>query len=202
MSQATARVTAPRRRLIPPADTAPPRLRLVAPPLPKRRLPFVLLCVGSLTLGLVAVLLLNIAVSHNSYRISELTSRQTSLAEQEDALTEDLSYRSSPQNLAKAATDLGMVADPNPLFLRLSDGKVMGEDELPLGDKAAGVTIPGPAAKTREASRPNLKTGKPLPQIGEKPPVAEPKTEATEELPNGQVRAPSQKAPDSNRNGE
>jgi 16S rRNA (cytosine1402-N4)-methyltransferase len=50
------------------------KLRLLKFELPKSRLPFSLLCVGILVATLVAVLLLNIFVSHTSYKVDQLTS--------------------------------------------------------------------------------------------------------------------------------
>ncbi len=167
MSHAPA-VTRPQHRT--PATTTPaPRLRLLKFELPKSKLPFSLLCLGILVTALVAVLLLNIYISNTSYQIDQLGAQKEQLAEEKDRLVEDNSYRESPQNIAKAAEDLGLVRDTSPEFLDAKTGKVI--DAPPIdesGDKEPAV-VPGPRADTRDDLRPNLRSDETLPVVGGSP---------------------------------
>ena len=63
------------------------RLKLIVPGLAQRRTPASLLFVGVLLLGLVAVLLLNIFISHSSFQVEKLTAEQRQLHSERDRLT-------------------------------------------------------------------------------------------------------------------
>src|SRR5699024_492531 len=78
-SQATARqahFTERPRRYEEPGSLNRPKLALLKFELPKSRLPFSLMCVAILVATLVAVLLLNIFVSHTSYKVDQLRSEE------------------------------------------------------------------------------------------------------------------------------
>ena len=121
MSLATARVRDS-------ARTALPRLRLlVSPPRAGRRPKFVTACVGVLVACLLVLLLLNIGLARGAYHEKQLTLQQTALMEQEQALSEQVSREGSPSALAEKARDLGMIENPTPAFIQLSDGTVLGE---------------------------------------------------------------------------
>src|SRR5699024_10332764 len=121
-------------------------------PARKRRLPFVLTCMAILALGLVGVLLVNISLSHTSYKISSLQQKQQHLQDEKQRLTEALSYKNSPQNLAKKARSLGMVPQRKPVYLMLDDGRIAGgekkKDVLP---KSATRHLAGPLPNSRDA---------------------------------------------------
>jgi hypothetical protein len=76
-----------------------------------------------------AQLLLSIVVSDGAYRIAGLQTDQRDLTRQEQALNEQLDLLASPQNLATQAESLGMtLGDTAPVYLRLSDGAVLGPE--------------------------------------------------------------------------
>lgn len=129
------------------------RLRVVeAPRLPRSPLPFAALCAAVLALGLVTVLLLNIRLSSGSYEVHELEARSALLSEQREALAEQLDARSSPQALTSQATALGMVVNPSPAFVRLSDGAVLGVPEpAPAPVRPAPAPAPAPAPPAADA---------------------------------------------------
>lgn len=158
-----------------------PKLRLLKFELPKSNLPFTLLCLGILVATLVAVLLLNIFVSHTSYQIDQLTSEKQALAEQKDRLVEDNSYRESPQNISIAAEELGLVRDSSPEFLDAKTGKVIDAPPIDVSGKKKPTVVPGPRADTREDLRPNLRSDEKLPVVGGSP--------------SKDIAAPSQEAP-------
>lgn len=139
MSQSTAvRVPARHARPAPRPVPAPPRLRVVAAPEHARsRAGVVVASVGLLVAGLVTVLLVQVSLERGAYALQREQSQSRMLAEQQQALKEQLERLQAPQNLAKKAAQYGMVPAPNPAFLRASDGKV-------LGVPAPGVAAPSP----------------------------------------------------------
>lgn len=82
--------------------------------------------VGSLGALMAGQLMLSIAVSDGAYTIDRLQTAQKVQARSVQQLTEDLGRRSSPQNLARNAEALGMVQNASPVWLRMSDGAVLG----------------------------------------------------------------------------
>ncbi|QIK83304.1 hypothetical protein [Sanguibacter sp. HDW7] len=128
--QAAARTAyAPRPLASPtPQPAAPSRIRLVASPATSRsRIPFILLCIAMLGAALVAVLLLNTTMAHGSYEQRGLQREISQLAQEEQALLAQIDAASSPHALAEHATRMGMVQDSTPAFVRLADGKVIGD---------------------------------------------------------------------------
>lgn len=119
-STAAAPARAPRR-------AAPPRLRVVtAPPSTRSTVPFAAACAALLAVTLVGLLLLNITLSRGAYQVHEMEARRALLAEREQALSERLAAEAAPARLAERAAALGMVPNPNPAVLRLTDGAVLG----------------------------------------------------------------------------
>lgn len=128
MSQmtATARV-APARPSRAPRATPRPRLRVVdAAPMPASHMGYGLLCAALVVAGLLTMLLLNIGRAEGSLHLSTLQAQSAQLEAEHSGLTAELTRLSSPEALAAAATDLGMVASPSTAVLRLSDGAVLG----------------------------------------------------------------------------
>ncbi|MEU5362832.1 septum formation initiator family protein [Streptomyces sp. NPDC005925] len=95
------------------------------------RTPFVLLVVVLLGGGLIALLVLNSALSAGSFRLDDLERQTTDLTDEEQALQRDVDAYSAPDALQRRARDLGMVPGSDPAFLG-PDGRVKG--------------VPGPAA--------------------------------------------------------
>lgn len=119
---ATSRPAAPRTR---PAER--PALALVPPPRPgPRRAPFVLLVLAILSAGLMALLALNTALAQGSFTVGELTREKAELAEAGSSLEEALARAQSPDRLAAAARNLGMVPERDPAYIRLADGSIHG----------------------------------------------------------------------------
>jgi hypothetical protein len=110
-----------------PASGRPPLTLVRSRPAPPARAPFVLLVASILSLGLVTLLLLNTALSQGSFVLTDLQQQAAALAAREQALAQEVALKESPGRLAESAAQLGMVPNPNPVFLRLSDGTVLGE---------------------------------------------------------------------------
>lgn len=74
-------------------------------------------------------LLLSIAVSGGAYEIAGLKSEMRKSQQELQIVAEDISALTAPTTLAGLASAMGMVADNNPAYLRLSSGEVVGEAE-------------------------------------------------------------------------
>lgn len=94
-------------------------------------------------LGLFAVLLsqlgLSIGLGDGAYQIARLKGESRALERTAASLSESIETLASPQNLAANAEALGMVANSSPVYLRLSDGVVLGMP-MPARVGAGGVS--------------------------------------------------------------
>ncbi|MFB9310086.1 hypothetical protein BJY17_000459 [Agromyces hippuratus] len=106
----------------------------------KPRLAYAVIALGGVAVIIVAQLLLSIAVTQGAYEIDALQMQQTALTRDEQKLSEDLDRVESPQFLATKAEGLGMVPNSDPVYLRLSDGAVLGEPKAAEG--GAGASAP------------------------------------------------------------
>jgi hypothetical protein len=125
MSQATASLPstrrAPERRPAPHLEAVPRAQRRARP-----KLFYAAVAVLTVMVVVVAQLLLSIGVSQGAYRIESLQAQKVQLARGYQQASERVQTLSSPQNLAANAAALGMVNNGTPVYLRLSDGAVIG----------------------------------------------------------------------------
>lgn len=92
---------------------------------PRQRM--LLACTAVLAVGLLGVLMLNTIISQGAFRQFELEVALTLTSEKEGALAAQVDLAEAPKQVEKRARALGMVPAASPVFLRLSDGKVLGE---------------------------------------------------------------------------
>ena len=157
-SSAAARVTPAAR---PNGRPAPPaRLRVVAAGHSRVRMRLAVLCIGLLGGGLVLLLLLNISLSRGSYELYQRQAQQNLLDEQVQSLQQGLLAEQAPQSLAARARALGMVPAPNPAFVRIGDGKVLGSAT------PAPTPMPSPTAAARKTTVAPKPTAAPTPSAG------------------------------------
>ncbi|MGH3459613.1 hypothetical protein [Aeromicrobium sp.] len=103
-------------------------LRLVAPVSSRaRRAPFVGVVLTLVGLGLVGLILMSTVLQGQSFEIARLSAEVEALEVREQALSREVDRMQSPSNIASRALWLGMVPNANPVFLRLSDGEVVGK---------------------------------------------------------------------------
>lgn len=95
----------------------------------RRRVPFAVFSLLVLAGALAAVLMLNISVSGTQYELVQLRSQQVALSQQNEALVLEIENKEAPQNLAAAATKLGMVSSPTFGTIELDSKKVTGTPE-------------------------------------------------------------------------
>lgn len=102
----------------------------------RARGPLVMIVVlGFLAISLLH-LLLTIATSQSVYELSDLKREKRELDTTSQIVAEEVASLSSQQNLLNTASKLGMVANSNPVFLRLDDQKVLGEPKPALGSSS------------------------------------------------------------------
>ena len=164
---------------------AQPRLRVVyGAPFRPPRMPFVIFVVSLLAAGLVGLLLLNTELQSGTFAITKLSSQADQLRDQQEQLEKQVRTLESPQNLSDRALRLGMVPNPNPVFLRLSDGRVLG---VPAEGKAgAGAAMFGPGTATTKPVTP-VKPVKPVTPVK---PTTKPPTSTTKP-PTGTAKPPA-----------
>ncbi|MBK6011864.1 septum formation initiator family protein [Streptomyces sp. MBT53] len=132
------------------------------------RTPFVLLVVLLLGGGLIALLVLNSALSEGQFKLDDLQKQTKSLTDEEQALQRDVDAYSAPDALQRRAHELGMVPGGDPAFLD-PNGTVKGVPEQATAEK----TVSTPAVLAPEAliSRPSPS---PTPAAGAAAPVITP----------------------------
>ena len=164
------------------ADTAVERARLTVVPRRRtraRRLPFALLVGVVLLAGVVGLLMFNTSMQQASFTATALEARAAALHAEEQSLRMELDELRDPQQVAVRAQELGMVPVANPAFLRLTDGRILGNaapaaprdrqriTPLPLAEPSAfvgkRVTVPWdgapPAAEGAVEGRKNRQQG-------------------------------------------
>ena len=134
-----------------PAKKQEPKLRIVyGAPFRPPRMPFVIFVVSLLAAGLVGLLLLNTELQRGTFQVTALNQQADQLRDQQEQLERQVRTLESPQNLADRSLRMGMVPNPNPVFLRLSDGRVLG---VPAEGKAGtGAAMFGPGLPVASAT--------------------------------------------------
>ncbi|MGV1035214.1 MAG: hypothetical protein ACOYBP_08390 [Microbacteriaceae bacterium] len=89
----------------------------------------------------VAQLLLGVVLANGAYHVEALQTEQAAATRDHTAATQDLVRVQSPQYLVNNAVALGMVANSNTVYLRLSDGAVLGEPSPASGRTLAGSNV-------------------------------------------------------------
>lgn len=116
------------------SSAAPKKLRLVVAPKKKGRTPFVAIVIFVVTIGMTGLIFLSTVLQAQAFQVAQLNKQATTLQAQQDAMTNQVDHLKSPAGVAAAALAMGMVPNQNPVFLRLSDGKVIGKAAPALPD--------------------------------------------------------------------
>ena len=142
------------------AEAAVERARLTVVP-PRRtlgrtqaaRTPFAVLVIAMLAAGVVGLLMFNTNMQQTSFKATALQDRVNVLTAKEQSLALELDELRDPQHLAVSAKELGMVAPSQPAFVRLADGRVLGNPTpATVGDAVRVNPLPSkkPAALKRK----------------------------------------------------
>ncbi|RJT95889.1 hypothetical protein D6T65_16415 [Arthrobacter frigidicola] len=175
----------------------------------RRRVPFAVFSCALLVAALVAVLILNISVSSTQYELVQLRGQQVALSQENEALVQRLEDRGAPQNLAAAATKLGMVSSPTFGSVDVETGKVTGTPEpakegsapealiaAPEVVTASDAPVPAPPAAPEAAAEPE-----PAPAAAEAAPAPAPADAAEGQAAEAPApRGPAVELPEQARN--
>lgn len=154
----------------------PPRLRLL--PEPSAAVAgngiFAVMIVGLLLAGMAALLLLNTTLAQGAFTQQALHQEQSALAVTEQLYSQQVAEAESPGILQEQANAAGMVPVTSPVFLRLSDGKVLGDPTPAVGavPPAKATTTTGTPQTTQatitstDAARPDSTTTTPKSTTG------------------------------------
>lgn len=112
--------------------------------------PFAILVLCLLAIGLVLLLLLNTALDRGAFEIQSAQKRQSQLTDQQQELQLRLAGLSAPGALASQAAALGMVPNPRPVFLDPGSGSVLG---VPTPAPTTAAPVP-PASVTSTSPSP------------------------------------------------
>lgn len=103
-------------------EVAPTRAQRRARP----RIAYAIVAVAALGLLLLAQLGISMVLSQGAYTLDSLSTEQTKLSRTQQSLSEQLRVLDSPQNLARNAQALGMIANSTPVYLDPKTGVVYG----------------------------------------------------------------------------
>ena len=146
MSDNLARVLRPNWESLPETSSVaePRHFEIVSPRSQRQARPKIVYAFSAVT-GVAAIvlaqLLLSVGISQSAYEVSRLQASQVELGRTAESVTEDLVRVSSPQSLAANAEALGMVSNSNPVYLRLSDGAVLGAPASASGSQAGTASL-------------------------------------------------------------
>jgi hypothetical protein len=137
------------------AEAAVERARLTVVPRPRlgrsgraARVPFVTLVSLLLVGGVAGLLWFNTSMQQASFRATALEQKAQVLGAQRQALQMLLDTLRNPQRVAAQAKRMGMVQPPAPAFIRLGDGKVLGDPLPAIADDSLRIN-PLPTRKPR-----------------------------------------------------
>ena len=83
---------------------------------------FGILLTAIFTLGLIFLLAINTALAQDAFKLSELKVQAQILKDEREAILKEVAKKSSPDQLAESASNLGMIAAKTPYFLDMSAG--------------------------------------------------------------------------------
>lgn len=93
----------------------------------RSRTPFVLLLIGLLGGGLVCLLLINTTLAQGSFQITAMQHKNADLAQQEQALQQQITQEQSPASIAARARQLGMRPAGRLRFIDLKTGRIFSQ---------------------------------------------------------------------------
>jgi hypothetical protein len=131
------------------AEVAVERARLtVVPPTRSKAptAPFIILVMAMLIGGVIGLLAFNTNMQAKAFETTRLQDEANKLQAQQQRLMLELEELRNPQTLAQKAKRMGMIPPTAPAFLRLQDGRVLGDSQSAVA--GSGIQInPNPAGK-------------------------------------------------------
>jgi len=121
------------------------------------RLPFMLILAGVLVAGLVGLLMLQTRVQEQSFEVHRLQAEATALGYQQAQLETQIEQKSTPAEIARQARALGMVPNPDSVFIDVRTGAVVGTPTRVRGNEVPNITytVDQQAAAARASAAPS-----------------------------------------------
>jgi hypothetical protein len=107
-------------------------------------MPFLVVLIGLLGLGLAGLLMLNTTLQGQAFESRQLQRQESELAYRQVELETKLDKEAAPQQLAERASALGLRPNPYPVILRLPEGKIEGDPKRVDGDEVPGIVVKTP----------------------------------------------------------
>lgn len=134
------------------------RLRTVPEPPPRLApMPFLVVLIGLLGIGLAGLLMLNTSLQGNAFETRALQRQESELAYRQAELEIALDKAAAPQELARRASALGLRPNPYPVILRVPGGEVQGDKKKVDGDELPGIVVKTPAELAAEKAEKEAK---------------------------------------------
>lgn len=162
-----------------PRRYALPRL-VVSPALRLSNLAFAAVVGLVLVAGLLASLFVNVLTTQGAFQEAALRRQVDGIVAEQQAAQETLQMLASPGNLEARARAMGMVPAATPVFLRLTDGRVLGSPEAAIPETAPKAVLQ--LMPSTRALGPELQ----MAPAAVKARVIAPTSDAAVELPAGQ----------------
>ena len=105
---------------------------------------FLYIIMGMIASGLMLLLIVNTFVAQVAFEKHSLQIQVSQKMAERQALESAIATAESPDNLITVARTMGMVPAANPVFLRLSDQKILGEPVPAAAPPAPVVPAPAP----------------------------------------------------------
>ncbi|MDO5285344.1 MAG: hypothetical protein Q4G45_00765 [Actinomycetia bacterium] len=122
------------------------------------RTPFLVFLALVLGLGMVGLVMLQTTVQQQSFEVRRLEAEASALAYQEAQLQAEVDRRATPAEIARRATELGMVPNPYPAFIDVRTGAVTG-----VAKPVTGQELPNLHPRTASRPAPSAQPGPPPP---------------------------------------
>ena len=89
---------------------------------------FIAIVISIFLVGLLSLLAINTLLTEDAFVLQRLKHQTNLVTDQRDAIIQKVAEKSSPVNLAKAATLLGMIPAVNPEFIDISKNILIGQE--------------------------------------------------------------------------
>nr|NLI49559.1 hypothetical protein [Propionibacterium sp.] len=121
---------------------------------PIRTVPFAGVVAALLVAGMVGLLALNVHLETQAFALSKAQRQAATLTLEVSDKQAQVYAKSGPEQLAAAASALGMVPNTYPAFVDLRTGRIVGTPKAVTGDEMPGLRLPGAPVPVPDATTP------------------------------------------------
>lgn len=104
--------------------------------------PFILVLLAILGLGMAAVLVLNTSIQQQESTLEDLRAQAQASGYHQDLLQGEVDQLGTTNVLAAKAANLGMVPNPNPVIIQMPAGQIHGTPQAAVGTELPGIAVP------------------------------------------------------------